>query len=60
MTAAILYQIGKFTVRSAPKGYEVYEDGPTAAIRVASIGAGLTNALQRAIDEANRRANRTT
>lgn len=57
--ADILHQAGRFTVRKAAhgKGYEVYEEGPVAAERRASIGEGPGPHLgiQRAIAEAERR-----
>lgn len=37
-----------------PKGYEVYQNGFTHAVRVAFVG-GVPNAKQRAIDIADRR-----
>lgn len=56
----ILYQNGAFDVRAEKfgktDGFAVYENGPTAAHRVASIGFSGDAGLRRAIIEADRRA----
>jgi hypothetical protein len=55
---AILYANGRYTVRKAAKGYEVYRDDVTAAVRCAIIGYEGNEGLARAIAEADKRATR--
>lgn len=61
MSDTILYQNGAFTVRperriGRPDIYAVYEDGATAAARVAVIGYEGEDGRARAIAECDRRA----
>ena len=52
----ILYQNGLFWVCTTKRGYEVYRDNNTHAVRVASIGYPGAEGLRRAIAEADKRA----
>ncbi len=51
----ILYQSGPYWVCRKGKGFEVYKDGVTHSVRVASIGFEGEKGLQRAKAECDRR-----
>jgi len=51
----ILYQVGNYTVRKAKKGYEVYEDKSTHAVRKDIIGTDGADWFARAKEVADRR-----
>lgn len=47
---------GKFWVKRAKNGYEVYENGSVCATRRDTFGLTLPNSLERAIAKAKQRA----
>ena len=53
----ILYENGDYWVCKAKKGYEVYKSGFTHSTRCAVIGWDGQKGINRAIQEADRRAN---